>query len=242
MTVYVAFLPSLLTLVPKTGYTIHWFVTLVNEQGFAQAAFVSVSIATLATGISLLVGLLATYAVTRFEFVGKGLLLTLSLSPLAIPAVVSGTALLFLFNLLRFYDSYMMLLLGHVIITLPYAVRSLLVGFLSIDRSIDDAAANMGANRLQVLTKLHVHLLKPGILASVIFGISMSIDDIGVSVFLVQPGTTTFSVLFLTLTRGSSTETLLSALGTMLLAFGILASILSDRIVGFDKIVRSLRF
>jgi putative spermidine/putrescine transport system permease protein len=242
MTVYVAFLPSLLSLVPKEGYTARWFVTVVNQPGFASAGFVSVTIAALATGFSLLIGILAGYAITRFKFTGKESLITLSISPLTIPAVVTGTSLLFLFTLIRFYDNYTNLLIAHIIITLPYAIRSLMVGFLSVDASIEDAAANMGANRVQILSKILLPLLKPAILASVIFGISMSIDDIGVSVFLVGPSTSTLSVLFLTMTRGSSTEPILSALATILLAVAILASILSDRIVGFDKIIRSLKY
>ena len=118
------------------------------------------------------------------EFPGKAALEALFLSPLVVPAVVIGFALLLFFALLGVFDGFTRLLGGHIIITLPYTVRTTLAGLVGIRKTLTEAAMSLGANERRAFWDVTFPLARTGMVAGAVFAFAFSMDDVAVSLFL----------------------------------------------------------
>src|SRR5437867_13338330 len=154
---------------PPKALSLEWFQPLLSRSDFTSSLGISLLIGALASGISLAVGIPASMMLVRRQFRGKEILDVLFLSPLAIPAVVIGLSLLNFFILLGVRDPFLRLLVGHVIITLPYVVRVMSASFAGLDRSYEEAAMNLGADELTTFQKVTLPLMKSGIIAATVF-------------------------------------------------------------------------
>jgi putative spermidine/putrescine transport system permease protein len=102
------------------------------------------------------------------------------------------------------------------------------------DRSLEEASASLGANTIQTFRKVTVPIIGPGIVASFIFGVAVSLDDVGASVFLVTPQTTTLNVQLMAYWRWALDPTV-GAASVFLILIGIALTLIADRIVGLER-------
>jgi putative spermidine/putrescine transport system permease protein len=105
-----------------------------------------------------------------------------------IPPVVKGLAFTLYFAIIGLRPGFASLLLAHIVITLPYVIRMVYPCFYGLDRTLE--FTNLGANEFQTFMRVTLPLIKSRILAGAIFSVIMSIDDVGVSIFLITPDTT----------------------------------------------------
>jgi iron(III) transport system permease protein len=148
----------------------------------------------------------------------------LAMAPLAIPAVVLGVGLMWVYLLvpLHIYATLWILLIAYITIHLPFAVRICIGGMAQIDREMEEAGSAAGAGRLQTFRRITMRLLAPSIATSVIYVGLRSFREYGASIFLVAPGTEVFAVLVLTLWEGgAANEVAAYATCVMLLLFVI---------------------
>jgi putative spermidine/putrescine transport system permease protein len=235
-----AFLPTVaFEVVPKGGFTLRWFGVLGRTE-FLNAVAVSLLIAVIATAVSLVCGTLAALALARGSFRGREAVNMIFLSPIMIPPVVKGLCFTLYFSLVGLHAGFASLLLAHIVITLPYVIRVVYPCFYGLDRSIEEASRNLGANDLQTFTRITLPLIRPGLLAGAIFSFIVSIDDVGVSIFLMTPDTTNLSVLLLTWTSSVADNTI-AAVSVTLVVVTLVASTIAERLVGFDAIMGGIR-
>ena len=235
-----AFLPTVaFELLPKNGFTLRWFGVLFREE-FLSAVGVSVFIAVVATAISLVCGTLAALVLARSAFRGRELVNMIFLSPMMIPPVVKGLSFTLYFAIIGLRPGLASLLVAHVVITLPYVIRVVYPCFYGLDRSLEEASRNLGATGAQTFWRITFPLIRPGVFAGAIFSLIMSIDDVGVSIFLITPDTTNVSVLLLTWANSVADNTL-AAVSVALVIVTLLVSTLAERWVGFDSILGSVR-
>jgi putative spermidine/putrescine transport system permease protein len=235
-----AFLPTVaFELVPRSGFTFRWFGVLLRAE-FLSALAVSLVIAFLATAISLACGTLAALALARSSFRGRELVNMVFLSPIMIPPVVKGLSLTLYFPVIGLHPGFASLLLAHIVITLPYVIRVVYPCFYGLDRALEEASRNLGAGELQTFVRITLPLIRPGVLAGAIFSFIMSIDDVGVSIFLITPDTTNLSVLLLTWASSVADNTL-AAVSVTLVVVTLVASTVAERLVGFDAIMGGMR-
>lgn len=235
-----AFLPTVaFELLPRNGFTLRWFGVLFREE-FVSAVGVSVFIALVATTISLGCGILAALALARSTFRGREAVNMIFLSPVMIPPVVKGLSFTLYFAIIGLRPGLASLLVAHVVITLPYVVRVVYPCFYGLDRTLEDASRNLGATEVQTFWRITFPLIRPGVFAGAIFSFIMSIDDVGVSIFLITPDTTNVSVLLLTWASSVADNTL-AAVSVALVVVTLVVSTLAERWVGFDSILGNVR-
>jgi putative spermidine/putrescine transport system permease protein len=182
---------------PPEGYSLRWFQAIADNDRFVQGFLLSLQIAVTATGIGLCLGLPAALCLSRFHFKGREALSNLLLLPLVVPGIVLGIAL-YVFHVeveiatgLPILGSLTGLIVGHVLIVIPWIVRLVTASLAGLDRSIEEAAQSLGADRLTTFRRVTLPAIRPGVVAATFFGFVTSFGNLEMSLFLVGPGRTT---------------------------------------------------
>jgi putative spermidine/putrescine transport system permease protein len=174
---------------PPSGVSTRWWEAALTERWMGPTWFslqLAAATSVLATGL----GTLAALGIQRGTFRGRDALLAVLLSPLILPQIVTGAALLQFFALLGLRDllGWPALLLGHIVITLPYAIRTVLVSLHGLDPRLEWAAQDLGANPFRTFLRVTLPLIKNGVFAGFVFAFIVSFNDVPISLFLGRPG------------------------------------------------------
>jgi putative spermidine/putrescine transport system permease protein len=230
--VVISFQQSAYATWPPEGLTLRHYAALPEQLGFLgvrEALLVSVELA-VATGIvSTVLGALAAFAIVRYDFRYQTALETVLISPLIYPWIVVGLSLLLFFN--RLGDAlgvtvqlgFFTLLLGHVMFTLPYPIRTVGASLQNYDHSLEEAAQNLGATELESYVRVTLPLVQPGLVSGFVFAFILSFNQYIVSLFLSGPELTTMPLVLFSLFYNTAPATL-AAIATLLMA-GILTVI-----------------
>ncbi len=222
---------------PPPSLSLQYYERFFTTELFVRGLVNSLLLATLATVITGVAGTLAAIVISEYEFPGKNLLSALFLSPLMVPAVVVGFGLLmFMTAFLGLHNGFARLLAGHVIITLPYMIRTTVAGLTGISPSLREAAFALGANERQAFWDITFPLAKTGIVAGCIFAFATSLDDVAVSLFLYDPDSMTLPVALLTYMR-SKFDLSVAAAAVFLASITAVLVFVLDRWVGLDKVM-----
>lgn len=221
---------------PPTEFSLKWYRAFFASADLINGFYNSVVLAFSATAVSTVTGVAAATALHRFEYLGKNFLLSLFLSPLMVPAVVIGFGLLVFFSQVGVLDSFIRLLCGHVVITLPYIVRATLAGLTGIPPTLREAALSLGANERQAFWDITFPLAKTGIFAGCVMALALSFDDVAVSLFLYDFEMQTLPIALLSQMRASFDLTV-AVSAVLLTAISLVLIILLDRLVGLDHVV-----
>jgi len=239
LVIYIAFLPQIGVLDPSPGFTLEWFTKFLSDPVFASAVTVTVELAIIVGAVSISISLLTGYVLTHFEFRGRGLIDSILIAPSAVPGVVKGMGLLLLFSLIGLQNSFDQLILGQVMISLPFGIISIVPSYISVDKSLERAARTLGATELQTFTGVVLPLIKPGILACAIFVISISVTDAATTVFLANAQTTPLAILLLSWTSVTPGNEF-AAISTLLVAATVVVVLAVEKFVGLEKLVGGL--
>lgn len=227
---------SFLGPLPPPALSLRWFEKLASLDYVAAGLATSLRIAVLATAIDVLVGTAAAVALDRGGFRGSGLLMAAFLSPLIVPAVVIGLALLLFLSQIGVVDGFTRLLCGHVVITLPYVVRTVLASLAGRDRRLTEAALVLGATERQAFWTITLPLIRSGMVTGAVFAFAVSLDDVAVSMFLTDPSTYTLPVALVSSMRASF-DLSIAAAAVLLMAVTAVLIIVLERFVGFDRLL-----
>ena len=145
--IVLAFNPKQFGIFPMEGVSLRWFIKLAQNEAIIDAFKNSLILGSLTAVLSTGIGILAALAFIRFDFPGKNTLNTLLLSPIMIPEVVLGVALLLFLRWLQLPKSFLLLLIGHVVLTLPYVLLIVQARLVGIKKEYEEAAKSLGANR-----------------------------------------------------------------------------------------------
>lgn len=212
-----------------SGFTFKWYAELVHDQAILDATRNSLYIAFLSTVISTMIGTLAAVGMYKYNFRGKSVLDGLLYVPIVIPEIVMGVALLAFFVLLSIPLGLLTLVIAHVTFSIPFVVvvvRARLEGF---DRSLEEAAMDLGANQWQTFTRVTFPIILPGILAGSLLALTLSLDDVIISFFVAGPTSTTLPLKVFSMVKfGVSPK--INALSTVLLLVVITIAVSMERI------------
>lgn len=207
-----------------TGFTWDWYRELAQSSQLLHALRVSLIVGIAAAALSVLLGLLAAFAMARRKFRGKAVFSGMVLIPLVVPELVLATSLLIMLTRAGIQLGYFSLILGHVIITLPYAALIQLARISSLNREVEEAAADLGAAPAEVIRLVIIPQVLPAMLTAFIFAFLVSFDDIVMSTFLSGVGTTMLPVhIYSMLKLGVSP--VVNALGTILVGLTLLLTV-----------------
>ena len=216
---------------PPQGFSLKWYAEVLDTPSYLRAGWLSLRIALVVTLISVVVGTAAAIALTRFRFAGRDALQALFLSPLIVPAIIFGIGMLVLFSRYGNGPSLAALVAGHVVITLPYVVRTASAVLIGMDRATEEAARVMGANRWQRYRYVVLPQALPGIAAGAFFAFNISFDDAVVAIFLRGPDTETLPILIYTQIE-FSTDPSVAAVSTLMILITVVLIVLIERMIG----------
>jgi putative spermidine/putrescine transport system permease protein len=182
---------------PPVGVTLRWFEKFFGSAEFMAALWLSLRVAVAVLALSTLIGGGCALALARGNLPGARLLTAFFMSPLMLPAMLTGLALFQVYLLSGIGRPVWGLVMGHTIVAVPYVLRTTLAVLHNFDRRIEEAAAVLGAGPLRVFREVTLPLIRPGVVAGGIFAFIVSFDQFPISLFLVLPkGETLPVVLF----------------------------------------------
>lgn len=202
-----------------TRFSTRWYATLAESQELIDATWMSVKIATLSATLAVVVGTAAALALVRYRrFRGRGLLALAVTVPLATPEVLIGFSLLLLFVGLGIERGVLTVVIAHATLGIAYVAVVMQARLASFDRSLEEAAADLGARPLTVFRLVTLPLLMPGLVAGWLLTFVLSLDDLVLANFVNGPGTSTLPmVVFGRVRTGLSPE--VNALAAIFIAF-----------------------
>lgn len=217
------------------GFSLRWYRDLPDQPEFLAAARNSAVLAVYATLIGAVVGSLAALAIVRYRIRARGLVELLGTSPLFVPQVMTGLAIAIALPAWGIVSGFPLLLVGHVLVTIPYVLRVVCVSLVGLDPRLEWAAMDLGATRLQVFRLVVLPQILPGIVAGSIMGFIVSVENISMSLFLAGPGFDVLPVALYNFMVESYTP-LASSISVILLLVVALAMGLTQRVAGLDKV------
>lgn len=221
---------------PPPSLSLRWFARFFSDDYFLRGLGTSAQLALLSVTISVCVGVATAFAVERMSFRGKEALVTLFLSPLVVPPVVTGFALLLFLSHLGVIDGFARLLCGHIIITAPYTIRATLTGLAGIDRSLTEAALILGATERKAFWDVTFPLARTSIVSGAIFAFAVSMDDVAVSIMLTDAKTYTLPVALISSMRANF-DLSIAAASVMLMALTALLILILEKSVGLNRVI-----
>ncbi len=235
ITTAVSFNASNRSFFPPRGFSLKWWGEAFAPQWLQPLQF-SLELAALTALVATAVGVPLAFAFARHEFPGKGLIRAITLGPLILPTLVTGIALLqFLTTIgLGRWMGYWALLIGHVVICLPFSVRTIAISLQAMPGSVESAAAGLGASPLRVLRHVTLPLITPGVFAGMSFAFIHSFTDINLSLFVAKPGQRPITVAILSFLDFGFAPTL-AALSIISLLIPLLLVALLGRFIGIGN-------
>lgn len=169
---------------PPPGYSFRWYVSLLDAWQLHFAAGNSLKIAVWTTALSVLLGVPAALAISRSPTARARVLDSLFMSPLVLPALSFGLAALMFFSLIGLPVSPLTLIIGHVIVCVPFVLRTTIASIAQLEFSLLESSASLGASRFYTFRRITLPLIRPGIIAGAFIAFMSSFDNVPVSLFL----------------------------------------------------------
>ncbi len=222
--------------IPPQGVTLAWFGKVLSDPTFLSAIRMSLILACGSTVIALVLGVAAAYALFRKALPGSEAIISFLMAPLILPAVVIGVALLQYYSLTGLRGSLFGLLMAHVVITVPYVVRSALASLSGLDLAVEEAARVLGASGFEAFWLVTLPLIRPGLAAGALFAFITSLDNVPVTIFLIGANQTTLPVLIFSSVE-MGVDPSVAAVSTLLIIATGVVLLIAERRTGFHRFV-----
>lgn len=215
-----------------TGFSLKWYETLANDRDLKEALFNSILLGVLSCGISAVIGTLGAVGMARVKYKTKGMMEYFSTIPIMIPEIILGMVFLVFFSMLNLPFGMTTLVIAHTTFCIPYIFMMVKARLVGIDKSLEEAARDLGAEPIRTFFDITMPLIAPAVLSGSLLAFAMSFDDVVISIFVNGPRLNTLPVkVYAQLKTGVTPE--INALCTIILvvitAVLLLSSFLSKR-------------
>lgn len=233
---FVAFTPESYLSFPVGEWSLRWFRAIADYPEFIRAFWQSVKLGALSSLIALGLCAPAALAIARYRFRGREALLALFQSPLMIPHVVLGIAFLRFFTEIGLSGTFIGLVISHIVIVFPFALRLTLASVIGINPQIEQAAQSLGASALVCFRRVTLPLILPGLVSGWALAFINSFDEVTMSVFIATPGTETLPVrMFLYIQ--DNIDPLVTSVSAAVIAVTVIAMVALDRLYGLENLL-----
>jgi putative spermidine/putrescine transport system permease protein len=236
---------------PPEGFSLRWYAKFLSSTSFMQSLWFSLQLALICTVCSTVLGTMVALYVVRFAGKWREHLRVLIIMPLLLPEILTAIALLFFYYNIEalfkamgldmlsglFRNSFLGLLIGHVLITLPFVFLGISASLYNFDMSLEEAARSLGAGKFTTFRRITLPLVKPGIIAGALLAFIISFDLFNISLLLKGVGTATLPIQLFDYVRWDFDPTA-AAVSSVSIAITLVAIVLTERLVG----LHSLRF
>lgn len=219
----VSFSPSEQFTISWTEPSLRWYAAFFNRELFSSALFgVSLPIGLLSATVATLLGGTAAVALVRYDFRGRGIVMSLVMLPLLIPAILLGAALYLFYARIGIGATVVSLAIGHVLIGIPYVVRLVSAGLSGVDRAMEEAAISLGCSPFSAFLKVVVPSIRGSLISGWVFAFIISFSDINVALFLAGPSTQTIPLQIFSEVQWGGDPTIAAASAIQILLVGLL--------------------
>jgi len=211
------------------GFTLEWYRSLLHDDLILGAVRNSLIVGAATTAIATVLGTMVALALGRFAFRGEGATKNLLYLPVIIPEIVIGAALVTFFGVARLRLSLTTVVIAHVVFSVSYVaivVRARLSGF---DRSLEEAALDLGARPFQTFVRVTLPLILPGVVSGALLAFTVSIDDYVITSFVAGVGATTLPLQIYSMLKVGVTPEV-NAVSTLLLAVTVVLIVVAQRL------------
>ncbi len=198
------------------GFTFNWYVKLFHNEAMGKALQNSLIVAVSSTAISTVFGTMVALVMERYEFWGKLPFDALLYLPIIIPDIAMAVMLLLFFVMTKMPLSLITIIISHVAFNISFVAVVVRARLADFDRSLEEAAMDLGANELQTFWRVTLPLLMPGILGGALLAFTLSIDDFVITFFTAGIGSTTLPLRIYSMVKLGITPEI-NALSTMML-------------------------
>lgn len=237
---FFTFTPEMVALDPA-GYSLKHYLDFFTNPDWQQAMWNSLSIAPMATIVSVGLGTLAAVGLSQSHVPFKRLIMAILISPMIVPLIISAAGMYFFFSAIGLQGTYWGVVLAHAILGIPFVIITVTATMVGFDRSLTRAAASMGAGPVRSFFKIQLPLILPGVISGALFAFITSFDEVVVVIFVGSAGQKTLPwQMFIGLREQISptilaVATLMVALSIMLLATLELLRRRNERLRGMSQ-------
>ena len=201
------------------GFSTKWYASVFDNEGFLRAAWVTLRVGLVSATASTVLGTMAALTLLRAgRFHGRTLFSGMVYAPLVMPEVIMGLALLLLFVAIEFERGFWSVTIGHVTFSMCYAAVVVSSRMMSMDRSLEEAARDLGCTPTTAFLYVTLPVIAPAVAAAWLLAFTLSLDDLVIASFTSGPGATTLPMKIYSQVRLGVTPEI-NALSTMLIAF-----------------------
>lgn len=222
---------------PDQGLTLRWYARMLQRPEFVSSVLNSLLLALASSAIAVSLGLAAALGLDRAAGRTPALLRNALMSPLFVPMVLSGLAILVAYTQWGWTHQFSRLLAAHAALTLPYAMRTLTASLRAFDRRQELAARNLGAGPWRTFALVTLPQLGPGLFAGTLFAFIVSFDNVGLSLFLTGTQFSTLPIELFSYASYNSDPVIAAASVTMVL-LSVAAVVLIERVFGLARLMR----
>ena len=212
---------------PLSGFTLQWYEDLPNTPALLDAAWNSLIVGVSAAVLSTTLGILAARAITRYRFPGRRPINALIMAPLVLPEVIVAISMLLVMLQLGLSLSLFTVVLGHILVCIPYSMTVLISGFEGFDRSLEEASADLGESAFGTFRRVTLPMVAPAIISSLLVSFTISLDEFIIAFFLTGTEATLPVYIWGQLRFASKLPGVL-ALGTLLLIASFLLMTIAE--------------
>ncbi len=215
---------------PLIGLTTRWYGEMIADSGLLQALGNSLKVGAIVSVISTVLGTIAAKAVTRYRMPGKGPVIGFIMSPLVLPGIIMGVALLIIFNnILSMPLSLFTVGFGHTLICLPFAMAVMMSRLEGFDRALEEASFDLGEGAWMTFWRVTFPLALPGIVASLLLCFTTSFDEF-IMAFFLAGNETTLPVFIYSQMRFPARLPIVLALGAIILMISFVVIMVALRL------------
>lgn len=219
---------------PPTSWSVKWYPAIFANSKMTAAFWTSLVLAAVVTTISLAIALPAAYALVRLKPAGAEVLSSLFTAPLLLPTIVLGLAILIVFARLGLLATFPGLVLAHLVVTLPYALRVLTTALATLPIAVEEAASTLGASPFTVFRRITLPMMKSGLIGTTALCFLVSFDEVVLSIFMTGPRISTLPVAMYHHVEQQA-DPLVAALSVLLVVLSLVVVLVVDRTSGLAK-------
>jgi putative spermidine/putrescine transport system permease protein len=227
--------PTEMLAFPPSGFSLRWYEHALTYPQFRRAAVNSLIVTAVSAALALPLGTAAALALVRHPLRARGFWAAALLSPLVVPGVAAGLGLLILAARLGLLANPAVLIAAHVILVLPFVIRSVMVSVANLDPMLERAAASLGARPSRVFWRVTLPLLRPGLFAALLFAVIVSVNEFVVSLFVSTRVTEILPVAMFTYVV-NYTDPTMAAISTLFIGATFVVVFVADRLLNLSRV------
>ena len=208
------------------SFTVQCYGTFFKNRTLMEALANTLIIGVISTVVSTIIGTIGAIGLSKYKFRGKEIIDKLLYIPIVIPEVVLGIALLSIYSALSIPLGLISLTLSHITFSIPFVVITVRARLAGFDKFLEEAAMDLGANRIVTFFRVTLPLIMPGVLSGAMLAFSLSIDDVVISFFTTGPGSTTLPLKIFSMVKTGVTPEV-NALSTVIMLITIIIIIIN---------------